>query len=225
MTDNSRVFLRGGQTFERITLKDTILGALLFWAAMLALRLAAVGYVVAWALVTGRGAGWIVLVLVILTLQDVRVDSVVPLSYSISFDSAKYLKHRRSYTVALLAGAALCALHLVDVWPAIHWEWGDGQAWWVAGRWSGALSPLWTWLRVIFIAGSAWVIWSPSLLLNWVLKTEQVYPKARETTYAQGDPESILDPHGRPYVRAARGQQPGIQVIPSGSAPQDAGSL
>jgi hypothetical protein len=210
--------MRGGQTFERITLKDTLLGAAFYWLAMIGLRLLALIYVIAWALITGRGAGWLILAAVVLTLQSVRIHSVAPPSYEIAFDSEKYAEHRKAVSVAVFVGAALCALHLLDVWPALYWQWGDGRVWWMLPSESGALPHLVTWARFVFVAVSAWVIWTPSKLLDWTLRTEQTHPKQREMTVAQADPESLLGPDGLPYAKARKGFDGAPAVVISNKA-------
>lgn len=215
-----RVFVRGSNTFERITLLSTLLGAFLFWLAMLALRVLALGYSVGWAILTGRGAGWIILALAGgACLRLSRTDGGV----RVWIDREYTREHRTALNVALIAGCVLCAAHLSGVWPSLGWQWGDGRVWWIMPGSSGALSPLLSWLRFLCIGASAWVIWTPSQLLNWTLRTEQVHPKLRETPFAQGDPESVPGPDGKPYARARRGEPVTPSIVTN--RPQDGGAL
>ena len=204
MSDNERTFIRGGSTFERITLKDTVIGALIYWIGMLALRILMLGYAVIWAIITGRGAGWLILAFLAFYTQELTVTSLIPPAYTLRWAKDKLQRHKRALQGALIAACVLCIAHLVGVWPGLWWEFGDGRLWWSTATRSGSLIPLLTWLRFLFIGASLWVVWSPSLLLNWVFQIEQTHPKVRETTYAQADPASIVGPDGEPYARQAR---------------------
>ena len=201
---NERMIMRGGSTFERITLRDTFIGALIYWASQIALRLLLLAYMVIWAIVTGQAAGWLILGYLALYTQDLTVTSLLPPVYALRWAKDKLHAHRQAVRLALIGGCALCIAQLVGVWPALRWEFGDGRVWWMTANRSGSLSHLLTWLRFLFIGASLWVVWSPSLLLNWVFQIEQTHPKARETTFAQADPASVERPDGTPYARQAK---------------------
>ena len=204
MSNNTRTYIRGGSTFEKITLRDTFLGALIFWAGQIVLRLLLLAYMVIWALVTGQAAGYLILGLVALYTQDLTVTSLLPPVYALRWAKDRLHQHRQAVRLALIAGSALCIAHLFGVWPGLRWEFGDGRVWWITENRSASLAPLLTWLRFLFIGASLWVVWSPSLLLNWVFQIEQTHPKARETTFAQADPASVTGPSGEPYAAQAK---------------------
>mgnify|MGYP001171031526 CR=1 FL=1 len=201
---NERTFIRGGSTFERITLRDTFICALIYWASQIVLRLMLLSYMVVWAVVTGQAAGWLILGMLALYSQDLTVTRIVPPTYTLRWATERLQAHRQAVRLALIAGCALCIAQLVGVWPRLAWEFGDGRVWWMTANRSGSLAPLLTWLRFLFIGASLWVVWSPSMLLNWVFEIEQTHPKARETTFAQADPASVTGPDGKPYAAQAR---------------------
>ena len=201
---NERTFIRGGSTFEKITLRDTFLGALIYWAGQIVLRILLLVYMVAWAIITGRAAGWLILGLLALYAQDLTITSLRPPVYALRWATDKLRTHRQAALLALICGCTLCIAHLTDMWPSLWWDFGGGRMWWMTATMSGSLSPLLTWVRFLFVGASLWVVWSPSLLLNWVFQIEQTHPKARETTFAQADPASVPGADGQPYAQQAK---------------------
>jgi len=232
MGEKTRVLTRGSNaplTIEKISLRDTWIGSWLFFLGMLFLRGGALLYVLVWMVVTGRWSAAVVIAGIAVSLFSVDKKN------GLHFDSGKFFDNLALYLIAGALAVFMAAMALVNIWPGIGWAlerdshvyvWtystlADGTEKGMSMR----LSQFVSWIRFMFIAGSAWVLWMPTKLLHWVFKIEQFLPKSRETTVAQIDPSSVEGPDGWPIGNAISRRIPVVEVEEDDDLPDWIGTV
>ena len=197
------------QTFEKITLKDSLIGALAWAGLMLALRLVALLLVGLWMLMVGPWGGVVLLALVAVALQRLSLaqtaqpDGTLTWGYSLSFHQARWQQHREMWLWLLVAGALFSALMLADVWLGMRWLTEEGHTYLFIGTWMWQVPPLVVWGRWLFVVAMPWVCADPLTLLYWTARTEQRTPKAREVGFAAASIDSVPDERGQPLAARA----------------------
>lgn len=213
----------GNVTTEKITWVSTLMGALAFTGAQMALRAIAIGLVMAMALLVGRGTGPILWGAVLLEAISVDLRRLWPPEITVRARLVK--KRRRRHLLLLTAAACLfTAAWIFNLWPALWWAVGDGRLWLATARASRSLPPLLLWLRVAMILGFPWAVTRPGVNLDWVLDIETRWPKAREVGFTPADIASpaVRDPRARLRRAATRGGDAGSWVAPASGNLQEA---
>ena len=111
----SRVVVAGRQqTHETITLRDTWVGAWLFFLGQLIVRIGAFGFMSAWMVVTGRLSGFFVTTGLLASL--IKIQKNKP---RISFDFDILEKHQTEYKVGVIIAQFMISMYAFGIWPHV----------------------------------------------------------------------------------------------------------
>lgn len=200
----------GGMTFQRITLRDTILGIVLPGLFMIGARMLMVTLAFFLVLAIGRQAGGIISATVAATLGAYTL-----VGRAVNNQNAKTMG------VSLLIAIMLMFVETMGYWPShiVDWQWSELRMLWspLGGEFISA-TPLVLIVRLFSFVVVPLVVWSPARFVDWAFGIEIVWPIARETRFAQADPGSIPGPSDM-AIKASRQQQveqePGESVVVS----------
>lgn len=179
------------QSHEEITWQGQIASILALTETQIALRLLCwIIIPIAWAILTGRMAGPILILAAWVIAADPRLDSLAP-RFEVMVRTGKLKRERANKAVvAFFLGLALTILWLTGYWPGISWELGSGRLWLIWATGSDGFGPLWLWLRFAVIVAVPLLIIEPLQATDWALAIEKLWPKAREAQSANFSPGS-----------------------------------
>jgi len=208
---NGNITITRGGTFERVTLRDTFLGALLMWVGAVGVRVFAIALLVLCAVLFGRAFGFLGLGFSVFSLFLKRAEKF-------PYFTPRHLKNlslekQNTYALAIGLSVILSLAALLNIvngfrsLPALRWGMYELEFWWITDTASGRLPVFLTWLRWAFLLAAPWVFIEPTRWLAWVFKWEQLMPKFRETMFKPANPESIPLPDGERVQMATNSAQ------------------
>lgn len=184
-----------GMTFQRITLRDTILGIVLPGVFMIGARLLMVLLAFLLLLAIGRQAAGVISTTIAFYLMKCAI-----LDGKVNTESVKPIG------ISLAVSTALIFIETMGYWPSgiLDWQWSELRMMWssLGGAFVPATAAV-VIVRLFALIIVPLVVWSPARYVDWAFGIEIVWPIARETRFAQADPESIPGPRDM-GVRASR---------------------
>lgn len=199
-----------GSTFEFITLRDQILGIL----------------IPAFLMVLVRALFWMLFGIMALAVGQ-QAGGLLALSVAVYFYVGVLtgrVRDSKMIPIAMTLSLVLCVIAAFDYWPPLlEWKRIEYQqfyrmSWIFDGEW---IPVYWAvvWLRLFAVLFLPLVVWSPFRFSDWALGIEITWPKARETGFTPGNPESIPDVGDR-GIQAARHNVPtdggeSVVIIPA----------
>jgi len=201
-------------TMETITWEGTIKSILSLGIVQVLLRLfVSVVLLIAWVLLTGRGAGPILIGASIIIATGLRVRSFVPLEPHIKTGKVTNERAKTAIVTGML-GITLVVLWATGYWPQLWWELGEGRLWvaWATG--SRSVPVIWLWIRGALIVASPWAVIQPFKNVDWALAIETLWSKAREAQFTQADIESpaVRRPRAGKRIRHNTTQAPAAVI-------------
>ncbi len=209
------------QTTEEITWQGTIKSILALTLVQALLRLF-VGVVlfISWVLLTGRGAGPLLVGAAAIVATGLRMRSFIPPEPRVKTGK---LSAERANTAVItgLLGIVLIGLWLTGYWPQLWWELGERRLWvaWATG--SCSVPVIWLWIRLSLIVTIPWSTIRPFKDTDWALAIERMWPKAREVQFGQAQAigKAIQHPRAGRQLRYNQTQQPPQLVVPTVQQP------
>jgi len=205
----------GSMTYQKLTLKGQMLGALVPF----------------WLMISMRGLYCMVVFILVLIVGE-YTGAIVAVSVGFSLLSRRTI-NRKLAAVALVISAIITFLAVFDYWPTlIGWRlvgygmeyrvrWGASwDSWlgsrlaldtgWVAAEWVAA------WTRMLSGVVLPLIIWTPAKLSDWALGVEGAFPQWREGTRpGKAAVESIPYPEGYNLTGDRRSPDPENDVEPT----------
>lgn len=189
---------RGNVTHERITLKDTVFGSVIFAVGSIILRGIMLLIIIGWLLLIGRGSGPLLVFSVLIHTMPRPRWRPIRIAWQLIHATVGRYRQEQHKILSLLTWLGLISTlaWVTGYWPALRWQIGAGRLWVILARRSLSLGPFWLWLRLAVIVSTPWMLWEPGKWLAWTFKMEQIAPKVREAIGLTLMPQHIDSPIG-----------------------------